>query len=64
MPSMPLPSIKPQFKETTQEPAGQKYPSAWPLDAREKRRSLVVSALAVILYAVTFLGTDGRYGQA
>lgn len=64
MSSRQLQYRKPQFKETTQDPACQKNPSAWRSDAKEKRRSLVVPAPAVILYAVTFLGTGGRFGQA
>jgi hypothetical protein len=64
MPSRPLQYKKPRFKESTHEPACQKYPGAWRSDAKEIRRSLVVPALAVILYAVTFLGTGGRLAQA
>lgn len=64
MSSRPLQYRKPQFKETTQEPACQKYPSDWRSDAKEKRRNLVVPAPALILHAVTFLGTGGRFGQA
>jgi hypothetical protein len=64
MSTMPLPCRKPQFKETTQELVCQKYPSALRPDAKENRRSLVVSVLAVILYAVTFVGIGGRFGQA
>lgn len=55
---------KPQFRETTQEPACQKYPGARRSDAKEKWRRLVVPAPAMILYAVTFLGTGDRVGQA
>ena len=64
MSSMPLPCRKPQFKETTKEPACQDTPGTWRSDANEKRRSLVVPTHAAILCTVTFLGTGGRFGQA
>ena len=64
MSSGPLQYRKPKFKETTQEPACQKYPGAWWWDAKEKRRSLVALAPAVLLYTVTFLGAGGRFGQS
>ena len=64
MSSRPLQYGKPQFKETTQEPTCQKYSDASRSTAKVKRRSLVVPALAVILYAVTFFGMGVRFGQA
>lgn len=41
----------------------QRYPSALRSDAKVKRRSLVVSTLAVVLYTITFIETGGRFGQ-
>jgi hypothetical protein len=64
MSSMLLQYRKPQIKQTTQKPVRQKYPRAWPSNAEEKRKSLVVPAPALILHALAFLGTGGRFGQA
>ena len=36
---------------------------SWRSAVKEKRRSLVVPAPAVILYTVLFLGAGGRFGQ-
>jgi hypothetical protein len=64
MSSRPLQHRKPQFKETTQEPACQRYHGVWQSDDMEDRRKLVVPAPVIILNAVTFLGTGDRFGQA
>lgn len=55
---------KPQFEETTQEPAHQKYSRASRQNTTEKQRSLILPASTVSSQAVPFPGTGDGFGQA